>query len=157
MTTGSNTSKRRVTSVCRAVTISQAAGMGSLVRCGREAWPPCPRKVTSSTSAAAMIVPGLVAITPAGQSDAATCSAYAGHRPVARRVEHALLDHQPGPAAALLARLEHEDHVPGEPGLASGQQARRPGEHGGMQVVAAGGHGAIGLGRVVQAGPLGDR
>ena len=34
MTTGSNTSNRLVTSVCSAVTISQAAGMGSADRCG---------------------------------------------------------------------------------------------------------------------------
>src|SRR5579863_6174285 len=37
MTTGSNTSNSRVTSVCRAVTISQAAGIGSAALCGAEA------------------------------------------------------------------------------------------------------------------------
>src|SRR5450756_872129 len=41
-----------------------------------------------------------------------------GTRPLARHVQDALLDHQPGPAVALLTRLEHEDHVPGQPGLA---------------------------------------
>ena len=34
MTPGSNTSMRRVTSVCRAWTISHATGTGSSVKCG---------------------------------------------------------------------------------------------------------------------------
>ena len=37
ITTGSNTSNRLVTSVCSAVTISQAAGIGSWARCGWDA------------------------------------------------------------------------------------------------------------------------
>ena len=40
ITTGSKTSKRRVTKVCSAVTISQAAGIGSVLWCGAEACPP---------------------------------------------------------------------------------------------------------------------
>ena len=46
ITTGSNTSNRRVTNVCSAVTISQAAGIGSALCWGAEAWPPRPRTVT---------------------------------------------------------------------------------------------------------------
>ena len=73
MTTGSNTSNRRVTSVCRAVTISQATGIGSAARLGRDACPPRPRTVTSSWSAAASWAPGRPANTPARISDDETC------------------------------------------------------------------------------------
>ncbi len=73
-TTGSNTSNRRVTMVCRAVTISQAAGMGSLARCGAEPWPPAPWTVTFSESEAARIGPGREPNSPCGMADA-TCRA----------------------------------------------------------------------------------
>jgi hypothetical protein len=46
MTTGSNTSNLLVTIVCSAITISQAAGIGSAARCGWEACPPRPCTVT---------------------------------------------------------------------------------------------------------------
>ena len=73
ITTGSNTSNFLVTSVCRAVTISQATGIGSALRCGWEACPPRPRTVTSSVSAAAIIGPGRPVHSPSGSMPEATC------------------------------------------------------------------------------------
>ena len=75
ITTGSNTSNFLVTSVCSAVTISQAAGMGSAARCGDEACPPRPRTVTVIWSAAASIAPGRVENVPHGSRSAVTCRA----------------------------------------------------------------------------------
>ncbi len=85
MTTGSKTSNRRVTNVCRAVTISHAAGIGSFARCGEEPWPPEPRTVTRRTSAADMTGPGRVANRPAGSIPDVTWSARAAstRRPAA--------------------------------------------------------------------------
>src|SRR5579875_3422982 len=107
MTTGSNTSNVLVTSACRAVTISQAAGMGSAAACGREPCPPRPATVTRSVSAAAIIGPGRLV-----QREGC-------HRSLAGGVQHALLDHDLRAVVALLAGLEHEDHAPGQVGLAS--------------------------------------
>ena len=75
ITTGSNTSKCLVTSVCSAITISQAAGIGSAARCGVDACPPRPRTVTVIWSAAASIGPPLVENTPHGSRFEVTCSA----------------------------------------------------------------------------------
>jgi hypothetical protein len=80
-----------------------------------------------------------------------------GGRALARGVEHPLLDHVLRARAALLARLEHEDHVPGEITAPRAQQPRGPGQHGGVQVVPAGVHRTLDLGRVRQPGALGDR
>ena len=77
MTTGSNTSNCRVTRVCSAVTIAQAAVIGSAARCGCDACPPRPRTVTRMMSAAASIGPGFVVNTPHGSWVEETCSAYA--------------------------------------------------------------------------------
>jgi hypothetical protein len=55
-------------------------------------------------------------------------------------------------AAALLAGLEHEDHVSGERVAVGGQQPGRPDEHGRMQVVPAGVHRSVDLAGEVQAG-----
>jgi hypothetical protein len=93
-------------------------------------------------SAAASIGPGRVAN---------------GHRARAGRVQHALADHHVGAAVALFARLEHEDHVPGQLGLPGAEQPGRPGQHGRVQVVPAGVHHALEAGGVGQAGGLGDR
>ena len=75
ITTGSNTSNRRVTSVCSAVTISHAAGIGSALCCGAEACPPRPRTVTYRMSAAARAGPGRTANTPWPNRWEKTCSA----------------------------------------------------------------------------------
>jgi hypothetical protein len=77
-------------------------------------------------------------------------------RALARRVEHALADHVPGAGVALLARLEHEDHRAREVGLPGRKQPGGAGQHGRVQVVAAGVHGAGDRRRVRQAGLLGD-
>jgi hypothetical protein len=74
ITIGSNTSKLRVTNVCSAVTISQAAGIGSAARCGADPCPPWPRTVTVSTSAAASIGPGFPVTMPLANTDDITCS-----------------------------------------------------------------------------------
>jgi hypothetical protein len=60
-TTGSNTSNARVTSVCSAMTISHAAGIGSFARKGVEPCPPAPRTTTRSVSDAAHSAPRRVA------------------------------------------------------------------------------------------------
>ena len=73
MTTGSKTSNFLVTIVCRASTISQAAGIGSAARCGCEACPPRPCTVTVIWSAAASIGPGRVENIPHGSLFAVTC------------------------------------------------------------------------------------
>lgn len=57
MTTGSKTSKRRVTMVCNEVTISLTAVTGSRALCGLEPCPPDPCTVTCSSSEAESIVP----------------------------------------------------------------------------------------------------
>ena len=75
ITTGSNTSKCLVTSVCSAVTISHATGMGSAARCGIEACPPRPCTVTVIWSAAASIGPGRVANLPHASWLDVTCRA----------------------------------------------------------------------------------
>ena len=73
ITTGSNTSNFLVTSVCSAVTISQATGIGSAARCGVEACPPRPCTVTVIWSAAASIAPGRVENVPHGSRCDVTC------------------------------------------------------------------------------------
>ena len=67
-TTGSKTSKVRVTIDCSARTISQAAGMGSRVRNGAEPWPPSPTTRTRTSSTAAMSGPGRPNHIPRGYS-----------------------------------------------------------------------------------------
>jgi len=72
-TTGSKMSNRRVTNVCSATTISAAAAIGSLARCGVEPCPPDPCTVTPSTPLPAISVPGRVVNTPRGTSEDITC------------------------------------------------------------------------------------
>ena len=50
-------------------------------------------------------------------------------------VGHALVDHEAGPAVALLTGLEDEAHAPGQLVTVLGQDARRTHEHGDMGVV----------------------
>ena len=73
-----------------------------------------------------------------------------------RGVEHALVDHHPGAVPALLAGLEHQHDVTLEVVAVLGQQAGAPDERGGVQVVPAGVHRAVG-GGVRQAGLLAAR
>lgn len=73
-TTGSKTSKRRVTIACSPDTISASAEIGSRVRCGEEPWPPAPRTVTCNASLAAISVPGRVLTVDGGNVDDITCS-----------------------------------------------------------------------------------
>ena len=85
ITTGSNTSNFLVTSVCNAVTISQATAIGSAARCGVEACPPRPCTVTVIWSAAASMAPPLVENVPHGSRFELTCSpkAATGRSPAA--------------------------------------------------------------------------
>src|SRR5215467_3022869 len=108
ITTGSKTSKRRVTNACSAVIISHAAGIGSALLCGLDACPPRPRTVTLIESDAASAGPG--------------------------RVAHPLVDHESRSAAAFFRGLEHEDHRSWQLRLPRREQACRPGQHGGVQV-----------------------
>ena len=70
-------STRRVTSVCSAVTISQATGIGSLVRCGAEPCPPTPTTLTTNSSEAAISGPGRENHWPNGRPEDITCRQYA--------------------------------------------------------------------------------
>ena len=72
-TTGSKTSNVRVTIVCSAVTISAAAGIGSLARCGDDPWPPAPITLTYSAAEAAISEPARPAQTPASNHLENTC------------------------------------------------------------------------------------
>ena len=62
----------------------------------------------------------------------------------------------PGTVEAFLARLEHEDDVAGQLLAAVGQETGGAGEHGGVQVVAAGVHGAVNPGGEPDAGAFLD-
>ena len=66
-TAGSKAFTRRVTMVCRAVTISAAAGIGSTDRCGAEAWPPRPLTRIVILSDEAPMAPPFVEICPDGR------------------------------------------------------------------------------------------
>ena len=65
-TAGLKASTSRVSWVCRAVTVAQAAGMGSVQKCGVEACPPRPVTVSRNSSALASNGPGRVATSPLG-------------------------------------------------------------------------------------------
>src|SRR6202041_416446 len=56
-TAGSNAGRPRVTMACRAVTISQATGTGSVASWGIEACPPRPVTVMQNSSQDAIMVP----------------------------------------------------------------------------------------------------
>ena len=66
-TAGSKMSTRRVTINCSACTISQAIGIGSIVRNGSLACPPAPLTTISNVSAGAIAGPPLVGDHPDGQ------------------------------------------------------------------------------------------
>ena len=68
ITTLSNGSVNRLTSVCNAVTIALPATMTSTLLCGTAACPPRPTTTTSKLPAPAMIVPPRVPIVPLGIS-----------------------------------------------------------------------------------------
>ena len=79
-----------------------------------------------------------------------------GHRLLARDLQQPLLDHELGTARALLPRLEHEHHAPGELVPPRAQQVRRSHQPGHVQVVTARVHRPGGRG-VLQPGLLGHR
>ncbi len=118
---------------------------------------PAPCTVTLKVSAAARIGPGLVTNQPFGHDRREDVHAVGGHDAAARGVEDALVDHDLRALVALLARLEHEDDVPGQVLAAFGQQAGRADQHGGVQVVAAGVHGAVDGRAVVDGDAFLDR
>ena len=78
-------------------------------------------------------------------------SASGGH------VEEPFVEHEAGPVVALLARLEHEQHPPGELVAAGGEQLGRADQHRRVGVVAAGVHRVVDGGREVEARVLGHR
>ena len=156
-TTGSNTLNFLVTIVCRAVTISQAAGIGSAALCGWEACPPRPCTVTSNVSAAAMIVPGRVLSTPPGSCADATCSPYAatGRPPAASSTPSSIMIL--APAWPSSPGWNMKITLPGSSPRRAREQPGRPGQHRGVQVVPAGVHHPVDLRRERQPGPLGHR
>ncbi len=76
------------------------------------------------------------------------------HRAPSGRLQHPLLDHQPRTVVPLLSRLEHEHHVTAQPVPPLGEQPGRTDQHGRVQVVPAGMHPALDLGRVRDAALL---
>jgi hypothetical protein len=63
--------------------------------------------------------------------------------PAAGRVQHAFADHVAGAVEAFLAGLEHQDDVARQAVPVLRQQRGGAGEHGRVEVVAAGVHGAV--------------
>ena len=148
-----------MTIVCSACTISHATGIGSSARYGSLAWPPLPVTVTSSRSAEARSGPPRLPIQPDGRVEVmwmakapvtgdGVPSASGGH------VEEPLVEHEAGPVVALLARLEHEQHPPGQLVTAGGEQLGRADQHRRVGVVPAGVHRVVDGRREVEAGVL---
>src|SRR2546430_376325 len=138
MTTGSKMSKRRGTSTCSGVTISQGTGMGAAAGCGWGAGPPRAGGGGCQGGGGGLPRPPPGAEHAEGQSGRRDVQRVGGGRPLAGRVEHSLLDHVPGAAVPLLTRLEHEHHAARQFRPARGQQPRRTDEHRRMQVMPAG-------------------
>ena len=155
-TAGSKASTRRVTMAWKAVTISQAIGIGSEAWWGIDAWPPRPRTVISKSSAEAIRAWPREAIIPDGQRGGLVDGE--GHRHRLRagssRVEQALLEHEAGAVVALLARLEHERDPTPQPAAPRGEQPGTAGQHGDVAVVAAGVHGVVDPAGEVEVGVL---
>ena len=126
ITTGSKASNCRVASVCNPTTISAATTIGSAAECGRDACPPAPRTVTDRAGRRRH------QRSRPGREHPARQHAGEDVQPVRRRdpgsggVQHSFADHGGGAVPALLAGLEHEDHVTGERGHAAGSAASRP-------------------------------
>ena len=78
--------------------------------------------------------------------------AVGGVHPAAGGIQHAFADHVARAVEAFLARLEHQHDIAGQLVPAFGEERGRAGEHGGVEVVAAGVHGAVDRGGVVHAG-----
>jgi hypothetical protein len=125
--------------VCSAVTISQAAGIGSFARCA----PSAAADVHQDFGAGRHHRAGAGGEHAAGQHARGDVDRVRGARGVAGGLEHALVEHVPGAVVALLAGLEHEDHVAAERVAAVAEQLRRSGEERGVQVVPARVHDAV--------------
>ena len=82
--------------------------------------------------------------------------AVGGVRAAARGVQDALADHVARAVVAFLAGLEHQHDVAGQLPAAFGQQGGGPGQHRGVEIMAAGVHGAVDPGGEVDAGALLD-
>ena len=115
--------------------------IGSADRCGWDACPPRPRTVTRMMSAAAQHRPRFRREHAARELGRGDVQRVRGDRPaLPGGGQHALADHLVRAPVALLAGLEHEDHVSPQLGPPGAKQPRRPGQHRRMQVVAAGVH-----------------
>ena len=151
-TAGSKAGTTRVTMACRAVTISQATGTGSVASWGIEAWPPRPMTLIWNSSQEASMVPARQATRPDGimgvmwMAKARSTSPWVLSRPSD--------EHHPGAAVPLLARLEHQHHPPGQLRPVRRQQAGRADQHGDVGVVAAGVHLAVDRGGEIEPGVL---
>ena len=125
--------------------------MGSRAWCGAEAWPPRPITVMRSVSDDAMIVPPRRLTLPLG-ANVVTCRAKAASTGLVAHVEQAFLEHELGAVVAFLAGLEHEEDLPGQIVTMADEQAGGLAEHGDVEVVAAGVHGAVDARRVRESG-----
>ena len=103
-----------MTNVCRACTISQAIGTGSRAWCGR-------RGVTALALDRDAELVGRRHLRPALQGDEAggqhrehVEGERAGDRPLGRRVQQPLVEHELRAVVTLLAGLEHEAHAAGQ-------------------------------------------
>ena len=158
ITTGSKTSKRRVTIVCSAVTISAVAAIGSLRAVRRRAVAALAADDRRRGACEAAISgPGRLVNWRVRNIEEKTCMPYAAsaRRPAASSTPSSII--APGAVPALLAGLEHEHHVARAGGRGAAASRRAPPIRlGGVQVVPAGVHRAVGRGEV-QPGLLGDR
>ena len=64
-------------------------------------------------------------------------------RPLGRRVQQPLVEHELRAVVTLLAGLEHEAHAAGQLLASNAQEPRRVHEHRRVEVVAAGVHGVV--------------
>ena len=130
-TTGSKTSKRRVTRSAAPLRSRRRSASGRRVVRHRgvtaaalDAYLPAGRRRRAAARAATLTL-------PAGASGM-TCSANAPG-PAPAGVEQAVLEHEAGAVAAFLARLEHEHDLAGQRLAARGEQPGGAGQHRGVR------------------------
>ena len=152
-TAGSKAGTTRVTMDCRAVTISQATGTGSVASCGMEAWPPRPMTLIWNSSAEAIMVPARQASKPDGITGVTWMAKARSIWPWALSSPSSIM--VLGPAVALLAGLEHENDPASQVPAASVQDLGGTEEHGHVGIVAAGVHPPVDLRGEFEVGVLG--
>ena len=140
ITTGSKMSNCRVTIVCRAMTISQATGIGSRPRCGIDPWVPAPITRTSRPAEAAISVPRSGGEPTRRKGGGEHVQTVGSIRPSTGDLQHTFVEHPARTVVTFLAGLEHEEHVAGELVAMGAEKFDGADEARHVQVVAAGMH-----------------